>query len=138
MVGQVGKAAAGMAIILTNWEIVHTDVNTLAIFVAISLSIWQAGKEHGRDQVIKSVQKTAEATHILSNSAMGEQLKQSLQFAIANSVTAHRLAVLTKEAGDEAAALASDVVVKQQAALLQEHLISQAKVDALAGTRHSL
>ncbi len=61
---------------------------------------------------------------------MGEQLKTAVQFATSTSVIAHRLADLTKEAGDAAYATATDVVVKEQQALLQKHLTAQAVIDA--------
>jgi ribose/xylose/arabinose/galactoside ABC-type transport system permease subunit len=104
--------------------------NSIALLGIAAIGAWQATKAAARDKIIVSIKKTAEATHILSNSAMGEQLKTAVQFATSTSVIAHRLADLTKEAGDAAYATATDVVVKEQQALLQKHLTAQAVIDA--------
>jgi hypothetical protein len=63
---------------------------------------------------------------------MGAQLKLNVDFAQQNAVLAHRLAAISKEEGDVAAANAADVTVTSQKAIYQEHLIRQAKVDAVA------
>jgi hypothetical protein len=79
---------------------------------------------------VKSVKKTSEATHILSNSAMGAQLAINVELLQALSVQAHRFASLTKQDGDVATAKAFDVRVEGAKKLYQEHLTKQAVVDA--------
>ena len=107
-----------------------TAINSLALLGIAVLSAWTASKQAGRDKKVESIKKTGEATHTLSNSAMAAQLKMNVQFATQTAVLAHRLADVTKQEGDVAASLAADIVVKEQEAILQKHLIAQAKVDA--------
>jgi len=121
----------GAASVFTNQNFINA-VNTFALLGIATIGAWQATRSAARDKVIISIKKTTEATHVLTNSAMGEQLKTAVQFATSTSVLAHRLAALTKEAGDAAYATATDIVVKEQQALLQKHLTAQAIVDAQA------
>src|ERR1700691_1573682 len=111
-------------------ESTTTAINSLALLGIAVLSAWTASKQAGRDKKVESIKKTGEATHTLSNSAMAAQLKMNVQFATQTAVLAHRLADVTKQEGDVAASLAADIVVKEQEAILQKHLIAQAKVDA--------
>jgi hypothetical protein len=106
-----------------------TTINSLALLGIAAISAWTAAKQANRDKTVASIKKTGEATHTLSNSAMAAQLKMNVQFATQTSVLAHRLADVTKQAGDIAAAIAADIVIKEQEAILQKHLIAQAKVD---------
>jgi hypothetical protein len=92
----------------------------LATAALVAWNTWRASKN---DKVVKSI-------HVLTNSAMGAQLKLNVEFAQQNAVLAHRLSALSKEQGDIAAATAADVVVETQKAIYQEHLLRQAKVDA--------
>lgn len=78
---------------------------------------------------VSSVKATTEATHTLSNSAMGEQMKSTLAALMALSVVQHRLAANGQEA-EVAAAEAVDVQVEAARKLLQDHLTKQAVVDA--------
>lgn len=89
----------------------------------VAWNTWRAGKQ---EKVVKSI-------HVLTNSAMGAQLKLNVEFAQQNAVLAHRLSAISKEEGDIAAATAADVVVETQKAIYQDHLLRQAKVDAQQG-----
>jgi hypothetical protein len=109
---------------------VATAINSLALLGVAVISAWTAAKSAARDRKLESVKKTGEATHTLSNSAMGAQLKMNVTFARAAAVMARRLAEVTKQSGDTAAAAAADVQVIEQEAILQVHLIQQARVDA--------
>jgi hypothetical protein len=106
-----------------------TMINSIALLGIAAISAWTAAKQANRDKQVLSIKRTGEATHTLSNSAMAAQLKMNVQFATQTAVLAHRLAESTKQEGDIAAALAADIVVKEQEAILQKHLIAQAKVD---------
>jgi hypothetical protein len=99
-----------------------SNVMILAIGIITAWNAYQSGK----------IKKTGEATHILSNSAMGEQKKLNVDFAKRYAVQAHRFADMTKLDSDIAAALAADIVVKEQEVIYNQHLIQQAKVDAKA------
>jgi hypothetical protein len=77
-----------------------------------------------------SVKHTGEATHTLSNSAMGAQLQVNVATLEALSVVLHRVAVTSKEEADAAAALAVDVRVDAAKKVLQDHLTKQAVVDS--------
>jgi hypothetical protein len=90
------------------------------------------------DKKLEKIKKTGEAIHTLSNSAMGAQLKKNVQFAKANAILYHRLAVISGIPSDLAAAMAADVVTESEVELLNTHLAQQAKVDsdAAAATAH--
>lgn len=106
---------------VTGWSVpTSPEVIALTTAALVAWNTWRASKN---DRVVKDI-------HTLTNSAMGSQLKLNVEFAERISVQAHRLAIVTKEEGDVAAALAADVVVKEQQAVYQEHLVRQAKVDA--------
>lgn len=104
-----------------------TDFGSMGTAGAIAfiafMSVWNNRQNKKNGAVIDKV-------HTLSNSAMGAQLKLNVEFAEANAVQAHRIAEITKEDGDTAAAIAADVRVKSQQFLYQEHLTQQAKVDS--------
>ena len=74
--------------------------------------------------------KVVDATHQLSNSAMGAQLQDAVDSALEKSVLQHRLAELTNADGDKAAAAAADLRVIAKKKLLYDHLANQAIVDA--------
>jgi FlaG/FlaF family flagellin (archaellin) len=94
------------------------------------VQVWNKYTDARQMQVLREVKKTGEETKLLTNGAMLAQLKMNVEFAKERSVDKHRLAQITKEAGDIAAATASDLVVTQQVEILQEYLLRQAKVDA--------
>jgi hypothetical protein len=99
------------------------NANSVILLAIGCITAWNAFQA-------EKIKKTGEATHILSNSAMGEQKKLNVDFAKANAVLAHRIAVLTREEGDIDAATDADVRVKIQEDLYKAHLVQQAKVDA--------
>jgi hypothetical protein len=92
---------------------------TTAILVA--WNAWRANK----------TAKVVNAVHTLTNSAMGAQLKINVDNAQRAAVMAHRIADITKQEGDIAAAKAADLEVIQQQAVYQDHVVRQAKVDLL-------
>lgn len=81
--------------------------------------------------VLNKVKRTGEATHALSNSAMGVQLQTKLDMAKELAVMSYRLADYTKQPEAKAAALAADVKVALAQTELQDHLIRQAKADVV-------
>jgi hypothetical protein len=108
----------------------NPTIQSLALLGVAMMSAWTAHKASQAETKISVVNKTVDAVHVLSNSAMAAQLKMNVQLARSNAVMAHRLATITKEPGDEAAAIAVDVQVIEHERILQEHLIQQAKVDS--------
>jgi hypothetical protein len=109
-----------------------TTINSLALLGVAVIGAWTAAKQSARDKEVASIKKTGEAVHTLTNSAMGAQLKNAVVLAKQSAAFAHRVADSTKEAGDIAAAVAADTVVEDQEAILQIHLMNQAKADAIA------
>ena len=107
-------------------------INSVALLGLAIIGVWTAHKTAAIKDKTDEIKKVADATHTLSNSAMGAQLKMNVQFATSDAVSKHRIATLTNEAGDIAAAQAADIVVKEQEDLLQRHVIAQAKVDGAA------
>jgi hypothetical protein len=105
-------------------------ISSLALLGVAVIGVWTANKASKIKKVVDDTKKVAVATHVLSNSAMEAQLRMNVQSWTASSVMAHRLAEITKQDGDVAAAKAIDVVVKEQEAILQKHQLSQAVVDA--------
>jgi predicted RNase H-related nuclease YkuK (DUF458 family) len=97
----------------------------VGLFTAI-LVTWNTYRERKQTKVLKQV-------HILTNSAMGAQLKLNVESAQNISVLAHRLAAMSKEEGDTASALAADVVVETQKQIYQDYLLRLAKSDPAAG-----
>lgn len=81
-------------------------------------------------QELAKVKKTGEATHTLTNSAMGAQLLTTVELLQAQAVQAHRIAALTHEDADEATAEALEVKVKAAQEVYQKHMTNQAIVDA--------
>lgn len=79
---------------------------------------------------VKSTRKTTEATHILTNSAMGEQLLSSIADKLALSVILHANAAKSGLQADMDAAMAMDVRVKAAEVKYQQHMQNQAVVDA--------
>jgi len=79
---------------------------------------------------IESVKKTGEATHTLSNSAMGAQLLSSIADKEALAVVLHSVATKSGVLSDLEAAAAMDVRVEAAKKLYQEHVRNQAVVDA--------
>jgi hypothetical protein len=78
------------------------------------------------------MKKVVDATHTLSNSAMGTQLKAGVDAAKALAVALHRTADLTKTPGDQAAAAAADESALARQTVLDNHLRQQAIVDEKA------
>jgi hypothetical protein len=107
-----------------------SEMVTVTGFFTAALVAWNSYQGARRDKKIESIKKTGEATHTLSNSAMGAQLKLNVEFAQSNAVILHRMADYTKTEGDAAAALAADVKLEAQKVIYQAHLVQQAKVDA--------
>lgn len=93
------------------------------------VQVWNKIGDRRREKILKKVEKTSTATHILTNSAMAAQLKLNVEFAQQIATDKHRIAGITKEDGDDASAAAADLVVEQQKVLLQAHLVRQATVD---------
>ena len=104
-----------------------TSVGTLTVGI---ISILNHFSIKAGNKEINSVKKTGEATHTLSNSAMGAQLAINVELLQALSVQAHRFATMTGQEGDTATAKAFDVRVTGAQKLYQEHLTKQAVVDA--------
>jgi len=99
-------------------------INSVAILGVACITAWTAAKA-------AQIKKVADATHALSNSAMGVQLLANVQNLEALSVLAHRFAE-NNNAADIAAAVAIDVRVESAKTVYQEHLKQQAVVDAIA------
>lgn len=95
----------------------------LSTFGTAILTVWQ-------QHILNKVRRTGEATHKLSNSAMGQQLKDKVAFAKQVAVLSHQLANFTKEQTARSAAMAADVVVASAELEYRNHLIQQAKADA--------
>ena len=120
----VNVANAAAITVFSGWmipTISEQGIVGLTTAVLVAWNTWRQSKQS----------KTVNAIHTLTNSAMGAQLKLNVQFAEQNAVLAHRLAEMSKSEGDVAAATAADVVVESQKAIYQEHLVRQAKVDAV-------
>ena len=99
-------------------------INTLALLGIAIIGAWTAHKT-------SAIKKVADATHILTNSAMGAQLLANVQNLQAMAVLAHRFAE-NGNAADIAAAVAIDVRVEEAKAKYQDHVKRQAIVDATA------
>jgi hypothetical protein len=84
----------------------------------------------GVKKSLVKVEKTSEAIHTLSNSAMGAQLLTKVELLQMLAVQAHRLAEVTKEAADAAVAQSFEVQVAAAKKVYQDHLMQQAVVDA--------
>ena len=97
-------------------------INSVAMLAIAIIGIWTAHKT-------STIKKVADATHVLTNSAMGEQLLANVQNLQAMAVLAHRFAE-NNNAGDIASAVAIDVRVEEAKAKYQEHVKNQAIVDA--------
>jgi hypothetical protein len=80
------------------------------------------------------MKKVVDATHTLSNSAMGTQLKARVDAGKALAVALHRTAEMTGAVGDKAAAAAADQNVVETQKVLDNHLTQQAVVDAKAAS----
>jgi hypothetical protein len=76
------------------------------------------------------IKSTGEATHILSNSSMGEQKKTNVELATQIAKLSHYIATLTNTEDARMAASAADVLVKEKEAIYKDHLVKQAIVDA--------
>lgn len=98
--------------------------------IAAIIGAINIGKINRAERKIESVRKTGEATHELSNSAMGQQLLTNVELLAELSVQAHRFAAVTKEAADLATAQAFDVKVEAAKKLYETHVRKQAVVDA--------
>jgi hypothetical protein len=108
---------------IAGWSMPALSEPGIVALTTAALVAWNTWKQNRQGKQLTAV-------HILTNSAMGAQLKINVDFANQNAVLLHRLADISKEAGDLAAATAADVIVETQKALYQEHLLKQAKVDA--------
>jgi hypothetical protein len=110
----------------------QTTITSIASLFTALLVVWTAYKTKQLQVVADSTKKTVDAVHTLSNSAMGATLKMNVQLAASNAVMAHRLAEITGQPGDAAAAVALDLKTKEHQAIYEAHLAQQAKVDAAA------
>jgi hypothetical protein len=108
------------------------DANTILIAGIALTTLGNSILNMIQQYTLGKVKKTGEANHQLSNSAMGAQLQDAVDTAQEKAIFAHRIADLTKTAGDSAAATAADVRVIAKRKLLEEHLKNQAIVDAKA------
>jgi hypothetical protein len=97
-------------------------INSLALLGIAAISAWTAAKT-------SAIKKVADATHTLSNSAMGAQLLANVQNLEALGVLAHRFAQNGVEA-DIAYAAAIDVRVEAAKEEYQDHIRKQAVVDS--------
>src|ERR1700683_503654 len=79
---------------------------------------------------VLSVKRTGVATHILTNSAMGEQLLAGIADKQALSVVLHAIATKSGSQADLDAAAAMDVRVEAAKVKSQTHIKNQAVVDA--------
>lgn len=124
--------------VLLHFVAVYSGVDAQLILIAgIALSSFgTAVLTVFQQYTLNKVKKTGEATHLLSNSAMGEKYKDKVEICQKLAVLAHRLAEYTKQPEADAAALVADVDVEKAKRDLQEHLIRQAKVDAVAAVTH--
>jgi hypothetical protein len=128
-------AASGTTTNIPVWMLIIAPIITgVGSCVAAVGSIVNGWRLTRTNKELKSVRKTGEATHTLSNSAMGEQIKTKLETFRAMSVIAHRLALVTGTEGDHASAEALDVQVELVAKELSEHVARQAAVDARIAT----
>jgi hypothetical protein len=99
-------------------------INSLALLGVAIIGIINTRK-------LEAVKKTGEATHKLSNSAMGAELQGRVDDAEVISLLFHRIAQLSGNApGDLEAATAADKKLEQRKKLLNQHLVQQAAVDA--------
>ena len=112
--------AAILVLVAATPNITESEIVGLTTAVLVAWNTWKASKN---EKVVKQI-------HVLTNSAMGDQLRLNLKFAERFAVQAHRLAALSGDNGDKAAAVAADVDVESQKSIYQEHLLRQAKVDA--------
>ena len=78
---------------------------------------------------VEQVDKTSNAIHILTNSAMAIQLKTNIQLSKALGLMAHRLATSSGQAGDLAAAHAIDVQTRDYETAYNDHMLSEARIE---------
>jgi hypothetical protein len=91
------------------------------------LVMWNTWRANRQTKVIKQI-------HVLTNSAMGMQLKVNVEFAERFAVQTHRIAEITQAEGDVAAAVAADRDVEIQKDIYQAYLLRLAKADPIAST----
>jgi hypothetical protein len=121
----VNVANATVITVVGSWTLPAVTEQGLVGLITALLVTWNTYRQSKQGKQVTAI-------HTLTNSAMGAQLKINVDFAQQNAVLAHRLAAISKDEGDVAAANAADVIVTSQKAIYQEHLIRQAKVDAVA------
>lgn len=107
----------------SSWSFAAPIITATFAGIAVCFGAWNAHR-------IESVKKTAEATHTLSNSAMGGQILGKVQALTASAVVARRLAQVTNSPADFANAAALDVQVAAAATEYQTHVSNQAVVDS--------
>ena len=78
---------------------------------------------------VDKVEKTSNAIHVLTNSAMAIQFMTNIQLSKALGLMAHRLAMSSGQAGDLAAAHAIDVQTKDYEIAYNDHMISEARTE---------
>jgi hypothetical protein len=114
---------------LSPWAYAPATVAAIAAGIAAVIGAINQREITGVKKDLTSVKHTSEATHTLSNSAMGQQLRENLATLQAWAVDRHRIAANGQEA-EIAAAAAVDVKVEAARKALQDHLTKQAVVDA--------
>jgi hypothetical protein len=100
----------------------------ILLFITL-LGAYTTWKTSQTGKKVDAVQIVADATHKLSNSAMGEQLQIGVDDAKALQVVLQSKADASTQPGDAAAALAASQKVMQRQKLLDTHLANQSKVD---------
>ena len=109
----------------TSSPLVHI-IGFIILGIISAFNTWQS-RRHGN--ALEQVKKTGNSILTLSNGRLAATLLTNVQFSRQNLVLQKRIAELSKDRGDEAAALAAELVVKQQEALLNAHLEASAQVE---------
>jgi hypothetical protein len=112
----------------SQWTPLAIGILITGIFAAVGSTVATILGAMNRTDVL-STKKTGEATHILTNSAMGQQLLDGIADKQALSVVLHTLATNSGKPEDLAAAIAMDVRVKAAEVKYQQHQRNQAIVD---------
>jgi len=111
-------------------------VNNIALVALSVLAAWNARQISMRGKQLATIKdttdtihNTTETIHTLSNGRLAAVLTVNLQFARSIAVLTERVASITGEDGDIAAARAANLQVAQQEALLNAHLMAQSQVE---------
>jgi hypothetical protein len=114
-----------------------TAINSLALLAIAIIGAWQAAKASARDKQIAAIKQTsnatkrvAEATHTLTNSAMGAQLLSTVEMLKEMLAIRQQTASIPPTNDNKYGMDALSVRIKLAEDLYQKHVIAQAKVDA--------